>query len=158
MAAKRKEAKLAKRRKFFKVFGPGKRVKRKPMLGKQITKEKLKHFAKVIEVPPRKKDFEKIARLTEQHILEDKPIEPLLKMTKVSPDDRDVFIRLAEMIENWLNLTGKKLEELTPEQRQKIINVFRHLSEMREKEAAEKAKKKGVKKKPKRKRKSSGRK
>jgi hypothetical protein len=141
---RRREEKSTKRSKFFDVFGKAKPTPKKPALGKIIEKEKLVPFAKTVEVPSERKEFEKLSELTGKYLMEKKKLAPLLKITKVKK--KDEFERLAKLIESRIGLE-KRAKELTPEQKQEIRDVFFKLSDLKEKPKPKKAKLKTTRKK-----------
>jgi hypothetical protein len=148
---KRAEIKGKRREKAFEVFGAEK-PKEKPKAAEKIPakpkivlppikpKEKklLKPLAEVIKVPEERKEFERLARLTEEHILKGRPLEPLLKITKVPKGKEDEFKKLTELIKKKVATPeAKRKKELTAAQKTKIRDVFFQLGALSpEKEAA----------------------
>ncbi|MBW2981363.1 carboxypeptidase regulatory-like domain-containing protein [Candidatus Woesearchaeota archaeon] len=141
---RRIEAKKKRRTKAFEIFGaekpkekPKVEEKKVPVKPKELPaikpKEKkiLKPLAKAIKIPEAKTEFDKLAKLTEEHITKGKPLEPLLKITKVPKGKEDEFKKLTELIKKKVELPKtKKKKELTMEQKAKIRNIFYQLGSL----------------------------
>ncbi|MBW2965808.1 hypothetical protein KY342_01750 [Candidatus Woesearchaeota archaeon] len=94
---KREAAKRKRREKFFGVFKAGK-PKKKPVVIKPKEKKIFKPLAKVIKIPKKEKEFERLTRLTEEHLTKGKPIESLLKRAKIPKGERKEFEKLTQLI------------------------------------------------------------
>ncbi|MBR9691281.1 hypothetical protein GOV06_00685 [Candidatus Woesearchaeota archaeon] len=129
IVARRREEKAGKRTKFFEAF----KGKKPSMIGKLIKKEKPELPAKIREIPREIKEFEKLARLTEDYKAKKKRLDSLIKITKVPKGKKDEFERLTSLIEKKLKLPKKKSKELTPEKSREIRDVFYRLSELDQK-------------------------
>ena len=147
---KRIETKMKRRGKTFEMFGAEK-PKEKPKIEQRVPEEKpkkilpaikpkeektLKPLAKVIKIPEKKSEFDRLAQLTEEHITKGRPIEPLLKITRIPKGKEDEFEKLTELIKGKIKMPkGKqKKKELTAEQKKKIRDVFSQLGEFASKE------------------------
>ena len=119
---KRLEAKRKHRLKFFEIF-------KKPKISKK-EKKALKPIAKAIEIPKTRPEFEKLTSLIEQHITKQRPIEEILRTTKIPPGKKDQFKRLAKLIERKIGTEKKKPKKLTKKQKQKIQDIFTKLSHL----------------------------
>jgi len=125
---KRRKEKQTKREKYFEKFG-------EEELRKKPEEKSIKEIPKKKTAPKksRRKEFAKLAELTEKHITDKKPLADLIKKAKISPKRKEEFQKLAEIAKKQV-APKKTTKELTPEQRKEIKDIFYWLSELKPKQ------------------------
>jgi hypothetical protein len=128
-----REAKSAERKKFFERFGkeeaPAPVIRETPV-EKEFKKPEYSRIPEKITIPESRSEFEKLAKLTEQHITREKSPKQILEMTGAS---KTQFDRLKSLIKERIGVKRKAPEELTKEQKDEIKNIFSRLGKLKKK-------------------------
>ncbi|MBD3249781.1 hypothetical protein GF336_07075 [Candidatus Woesearchaeota archaeon] len=150
---KRLAEKTKKREKIFEEFASEEEKEKKPEKEKPWKEPKAKTFKKFkpkkmlkqaeikpeeIKIPQEKEEFEKLAKLTEEHIKgKRKKLPSLIEITKVSPKKKEEFEKLASLIKEKV-APEETPSELSSEQKARVRDIFHSLSELKQKAKSKK--------------------
>ena len=118
-----REVKAKKRKIFFEVFEKRKPVIKSTPVEKEFKRKEYKPLPEKITIPEKKIEFDKLTRLTEDHLTKRTSPEPILKLTGAS---KTHFNKLTKLIKERTGIT-KPTAELSSEQRKEIKNIFSKL-------------------------------
>jgi len=117
--------KKEKRRKFFDIFVPEeKRAKPKPAVESILKRPRFKKAVEKARIPEKKKEIERLAKITAAHIAERKEPAPALKITRLPKEE---FRKLSELIK------ARAPSGRPAELRKEADDVFRKLKELAKK-------------------------
>ena len=120
---KEREEKAKQRKKIFEAFEKRKKIP----VEKEFKKPEYKKIPEKVSVP----EVDKLTKLTEQHIIEKKSPEQILKLTGAS---KSQFDKLKSLIKERIGIKKQVPEELSAAQKKEIKNVFSKLKKLSKKE------------------------